>query len=183
MDERALPEDFIEALLSLRNAPRNPRIELEEVPPPRRLAPFTAALAMRTLDEEFSEPLATGRFVVLHDPDGQHGWNGTFRIVAQLRSHIDPEMGNDPLLAEALWAWADECLVDAGAAFHDLTGTVTRETSEAFGGLVLRGSTLNVEMRASWTPDSPSIGEHLVGWSDLVLRTCGVASQRFLEGV
>lgn len=183
MDERAFPEDFIRALLSLRDAPRHTRIELAEVPPPRKLAPFTAALVMRTLDEEFSEPLASGRLVVLHDPDGQTGWNGDFRLVAQLRSHVDPEMGHDPLLAEALWAWADECLGDAGAGYHDLTGTVTREMSESFGGLVLRGSALNVEMRASWTPATPDLGPHLVAWSDLMLRTCGVSSQRFLEGV
>lgn len=183
MDERALPEDFVQALLSLRDAPRHPQVELSEAPGPSRLAPFTAAIVMRTLAEEFDEPLATGRLVILYDPEGNPGWNGTIRLVAQLRSHIDPEMGSDPLLAEALWAWTDECLGAAGAGYHDLTGTVTREISESFGGLVLRGSTMNVEMRASWTASSCALGEHLAGWTDLMLRTCGVSSQRFLEGV
>ncbi|MBF1159329.1 MAG: DUF3000 family protein, partial [Thermobifida sp.] len=40
------------ALLSLRQADHLAHILLEEVPPPRRLAPFTAALAMRTTDED-----------------------------------------------------------------------------------------------------------------------------------
>lgn len=138
---------------------------------------------MRTLAEEFGEPAATGRFVVLHDPGGQPGWNGDFRVVAQIRSHIDPEMGTDPLLAEALWGWADECLFQAGAGYHDLAGTVTRELSEAFGGLELKGSTLNVEIRASWTPSPPDLAPHLSAWTDLMTRTAGVAASRFLEGV
>lgn len=183
MDSRAIPEAFRLALLGLREASGRTDVEFEEVPPPRGLAPLTAALAMRTLAEEFGEPAATGRFVVLHDPGGQPGWNGYFRIVAQIRSHIDPEMGTDPLLAEALWGWADECLFQAGAGYHDLAGTVTRELSEAFGGLELKGSTLNVEIRASWTPSPPDLAPHLSAWTDLMTRTAGVAASRFLEGV
>ncbi len=179
----AIPEAFVEALLSLRRSPRHRAIEIEEVPPPRRLAPFTAALALRTLDEESGEPLASGRFVVLHDPAGQIGWNGEFRLIAQLRSAIDPDMGRDPLLAEALWSYADDCLAEAGAGYHDLTGTVTREISESFGGLRLRGSAFAAEIRASWTPDSPDIGAHLVAWEDLMARTSGAVAPRFLEGV
>ena len=72
------------ALLSLRQADHLAHILLEEVPPPRRLAPFTAALAMRTTDEdEAGQPLSTGRMVILHDPVEQIGWNGTFRVVCQ----------------------------------------------------------------------------------------------------
>ncbi len=178
-----MPNDFVTALLSLRDSPRDPHVLLEEVPPPRRLAPFTAALAMRTRDENNEQPLASGRLVVLHDPQGQVGWNGTFRLVAQLRSQIDPEMGHDPLLGEAIWGWAAECLDEAGAGLHDLTGTVTRELSESFGGLVLRGSSLFVELRASWSPNTAHLGEHLQGWADLMCRTSGVITEHFLEGV
>lgn len=183
VDEQAPPKAFVTALLSLRDGANHPHIEYEEVPPPRRLAPFTAALAMRTFQEDFDQPLATGRFVVLHDPDGQAGWNGAFRLVAQLRSQIDADMGNDPLLSEALWAWAHDCLIDQGASFHDLTGTVTRELSQSFGGLILRGSTLNVELRASWTPSDEYLSDHLSAWSELMCRTCGIHTARFLEGV
>ena len=59
------------ALLSLRQADHLAHILLEEVPPPRRLAPFTAALAMRTTDEdEAGQPLSTGRMVILHRSGG-----------------------------------------------------------------------------------------------------------------
>lgn len=179
----APPEAFSLALLDLRHASMRTDIDYEEVPPPRTLAPFAAALAMRTRAEEYGEPAATGRFLVLHDPCGQAGWNGDFRIVAQIRSHIDPEMGTDPLLSEALWGWADECLFHAGADYHDLAGTVTRELSESFGGLELKGSTLNVEVRASWTPQLPDLSAHLHAWSDFMARAAGVVASRFLEGV
>ena len=184
VNEIVAPDEFVQALLSLREAPGLPRILLEEVVPPSRLAPFTAAVAMRTIDEDdVGQPLGSGRLVVLHDPDGQIGWNSTFRLVAQLRAQIDPEMGADPLLAEALWGWTQDCLDDAGAGYHDLTGTVTRELSEAFGGLVLRGSNLFVEIRASWSPNTYFIGEHMVGWAALIRRTAGVVPSLFLEGI
>ena len=96
-----MPEEFVRALLSLRQADHLPHILLEEVSPPRRLAPFTAALAMRTIDEDpAGQPLSTGRMIVLHDPVEQIGWNGTFRIVCQMRTQVDAEMAIDPMLAE-----------------------------------------------------------------------------------
>ncbi len=183
MTDHAVPDDFVSALLSLREAPRNPEVELEEVPAPGRLAPWTAALALRTVREDHGQPLASGRLVVLHDPGTQPGWNGEFRVVAQLRTQVDPEMGSDPLLGEAVWGWALECLDDAGAQVHDVTGTVTREASESFGGLHLRGAALHVELRASWTPATPDLGEHLVAWSDLLCRTSGITPSHYLEGV
>lgn len=183
VNARELPPDFVTALLSLRDSTGHLDIELEEVPPPRALAPYSAALVMRTRREEYGQSLATGRFVVLHDPAEQVGWNGVFRIVAQLRSHIDPEMSTDPLLSEALWMWGIECLDRAGASLNHMTGTVTREVSESFGGLELKGSALNVEVRASWTPKTPYLGEHLAGWADYMCRVAGVTSEHFLEGV
>ena len=147
------------ALLSLRQADHLAHILLEEVPPPRRLAPFTAALAMRTTDEdEAGQPLSTGRMVILHDPVEQIGWNGTFRVVCQLRAQVDAEMIGDPLLSEGVWGWMLDCLETAGAGFHDLTGPVTREMREAFGGLDLRGSSLFVDVRSSLTPNSAYLG-------------------------
>ena len=176
-----IPEDFTTALLSLRDA-AHPLVMREEIPAPSRLAPWSAALAIRTQAEAHDEALGLGRFIVLHDPDGQAGWNGDFRLVMQLRAQIDAEMGTDPLLSEALWHWAHDCLDERGAGFHDLTGTVTREMSESFGGLILRGSTLYVEIRTSLTPNTPWIGEHLLAWQDFMCRITGVDSHRFLEG-
>ena len=133
--------------------------------------------------DEAGQPLSTGRIVILHDPVGQIGWNGTFRVVSQLRAQIDADMMGDPLLAEGVWGWTLDCLHAAGAGLHDLTGTVTREMSETFGGLELRGSSLFVDVRASWTPNSEHLGEHLSGWADVMRRTAGIVPARHLEGV
>ncbi|RRC96285.1 DUF3000 domain-containing protein [Schaalia canis] len=183
MSDTPIPEEFTTALLSLRDTPRSPELVLQEIPPPRQLAPWSAGLSLHTRKEGHQNPLATGRFVVLYDPDGQIGWNGSFRIVAQLRTQIDAEMSTDPLLCEALWNWAHDCLDDAGAGYHDLTGTVTKEMSESFGGLQLTDSALYVELRASWTPSTPYLGEHLSAWMELVCRTSGVTPTRHLEHI
>lgn len=174
MSDTPIPEDFRTALLSLRDAPRVSAIHLSEIPAPQTLAPYTAALRLHTAQPTEGEPLASGRFVILHDPDGQEGWNGSFRLVAQMRAHIDAEMSNDPLLSEALWHWAHDCLDEVGAGYHSLTGTVTKESSESFGGLTLTGSQLVVELRASWTPRTAYLGEHLHAWATLMGRCSGV---------
>ncbi|WP_026461030.1 DUF3000 family protein [Schaalia suimastitidis] len=183
MSEAVPPEDFIASLTSLRDGATHPGIEYEELPSPTRMAPWTAAVGLRTRAHDFGQPRSAGRLVILHDPEGQAGWNGSFRIVAQMRSQIDSDMGHDPLLSEALWQWAHDCLDEAGAGYHDMTGTVTREISESFGGLILKGATLHVELRASWTPNTPYLGEHLQAWAMLMLRSAGVESSLHLEGV
>lgn len=181
--DSAIPEAFTQALLSIRRASRHRLIERQEVPPPSRLAPFSAALALHTRSERNAESVASGHFVVLYDPNGQLGWNGDFRLVAHIRSEVDDDMGRDPLLAEALWGYADECLREADPAFHDFTGSVTREISESFGNLQLRGSAFTVELRASWTPSSTNIGAHLGAWENLMALTSGAYAPRFLQGV
>lgn len=169
-----IPDEFRTALLSLRDAPRISALHLAEVPSPQTLAPYTAALSIHTEAQKSDEPVASGRVVILYDPDTQPGWNGRFRIVAQLRTHIETEMGADPLLSEALWHWTHDCLEESGAGYHSLIGTVSKEVSESFGGLILTGSDTCVEMRASWTPNTPYLGEHLYAWMTLIGRISGV---------
>ena len=48
---------------------------------------------------------------------------------------------------------------------------------------MLRGSNLFVEIRASWSPTTQFIGEHMVGWAALIRRTAGVVPSLFLEGI
>ena len=48
---------------------------------------------------------------------------------------------------------------------------------------MLRGSNLFVEIRASWSPNTQFIGEHMVGWAALIRRTAGVVPSLFLEGI
>ena len=108
-----MPERFEKALLSMRHAPRPRGLVLDEVPAPRRLAPYAAALTAETVQTEGGVPIATGRFVVLHDPAGQDAWNGDLRIVAMTRSRLDDEVGADPLLGSAARSWLIEALDNA----------------------------------------------------------------------
>lgn len=164
-DAPTLPPDFEAALLSLRGHAFRPEVHLEEVPPPTRIAPWALAMTAEinpTTDAE--DMLANGRFVVLHDPDGQDAWNGTFRVVVLARARLEEEMGADPMLGEAAWSWLTDSLTDARAEYHSLSGTVTRVLSETFGGLEVRGHEVEIEMRASWTPASSDLGPHLRAW-------------------
>lgn len=174
MHDERIPPDFRTALLSLRDTVRTPGLLVEEISSPRGLAPFSATLAIHTQAHEHNTPLATGRLVILHNPSGVPEWGGSFRLAAHMRARIEPEMSSDPLLSEALWHWAHDCLEESGAGYHSLTGTVTREVSESFGGLRLTDSTEYVELRASWTPVTPYLGEHLHAWTTLLGRTAGV---------
>src|SRR4051812_8079953 len=61
-----------------------PRSELRriDIAPPRRLAPHSFALGVELADDEDdSDTVAvTGRLILLHDPEAQDTWNGTFRM-------------------------------------------------------------------------------------------------------
>ena len=169
----AIPERFEEALLSLRRAARPRGLVLDEVPAPRRLAPFAAALAAQTEDTQAGTPVASGRFVVLHDPDGQEAWGGDFRIVVMARARVDAEVGTDPALGAAAWSWLAEALDHQGAGHRALVGTVTRVLSETFGSLELTDTCGHAEIRASWSPVSPDLEPHLTAWYELIHVAAG----------
>ena len=168
-----MPQRFEEALLSMRHAPRPRGLVLDEVPAPRRLAPYTAALTAETVQTEGGVPIATGRFVVLHDPAGQDAWDGDLRIVVMTRSRLDDEVGADPLLGSAARSWLIEALDNAGAGYRALVGTITRVLSETFGGLELTDSCAHAEIRASWSPTTPDLTPHLVAWYELLHVAAG----------
>ncbi|MDO5034957.1 MAG: DUF3000 domain-containing protein [Actinomycetaceae bacterium] len=175
------PQEFIDALLSLRRVEQKGGIEIEEVPAPRKIAPYAAALRAYTLAEEDELPIATGRFVILYDPASQPGWHSNFRIIVHVRSQMDPELGNDPLIGEVVWSWAHDALDEAGANAKAMNGTVTRELSETFGGLELSGSDVEIEMRASWSPGTSDLGPHMEAWLRLIERTAGTYIDDDLE--
>ena len=88
-------------------------LELHEVPAPRRLAPHAVAFSAEVLRD--GDEIATGRFVVLHDPAGQDGWRGDTRVVAFVSAEVDAEMAGDPALAEVGWSWLQDSLHDRAA--------------------------------------------------------------------
>ena len=104
-----VPPEFLHALGTLRKAHCRSEVRLAEIPAPARLAPYAVALGAEVMafgaaggttpvhgpaamalaaasgtDDEGETELATGRFILLHDPDVSAVWDGEFRIEGQL---------------------------------------------------------------------------------------------------
>ena len=176
----AAPEAFRAAAASLFAAMADagrPGLALREVPAPRKLAPYSVAVSADV--SRGDDEVASGRFVVLHDPAGQDGWKGDTRIVAFVSADVEAEMGADPALAGVGWQWLTESLRDRGALHTAAGGTVTRTLSSRFGSLEEPEETSEVEIRASWTalPQADGLidlGQHLGAWCDLLCATAGL---------
>ncbi|WP_415856161.1 DUF3000 domain-containing protein [Sinomonas sp. G460-2] len=181
-----LPADFQSALRSLRAAVGRSELRLEEIPAPARLAPYAVALEAEVLDSAGrprtprhapapdTGELATGRFILLHDPEPPAVWQGTFRIVTYIRARLEPEMAEDALLGSVAWTWLVEALEKHGAGYTAAGGTATRVLSESFGTLAGRRESIDIELRASWTPTSPAVRSHLEAWADMVCTFAGL---------
>lgn len=166
------PDSFRQALASLRSAHLRPEVVLDETPAPQRLAPYAIALSAEV--RQGADDLATGRLVVLHDPEGQDAWAGPTRVVGYVRAACEPEMANDPLLPAVGWSWLLEALQARGATFTAASGTVTRVASESFGALGGGPGSAEVEIRASWSPLDEELGRHLEGFGDLLCQAGGL---------
>lgn len=174
-----MPQAFRRALAALEVTPHRPEVRFGGLPAPKRLAPY--AHAMEATVQNGDEELADGRFVLLHDPDGQEPWQGTFRIVTLGRTELDAEMAADPLLPEVTWTWLTGALEAHGVAYTAPSGTVTRSGSAFFGALAERAPHAELEIRASWTPTAPllagevpDVGAHLVAWCELLCQCAGL---------
>src|SRR6476660_6689738 len=187
VDPSAFPEEVRLAVAQWRGARLRPEVLCEEMPAPQRIAPYASALSADvTVD---GEDVGTGRLVLLHDPAGNDAWEGTFRCVAYARAEIDPEMANDPLLAEVGWSWLVEALAAHGATYLAPSGTVTKVSSESFGSMSDEEASAQLEIRASWTPVSepladglggpgadgvPHLEPHVEAWSELICTASGL---------
>lgn len=167
-----LPADFELALASLRKVRSRSELSLAEIPAPARLAPFGVALGAEVMID--GEELATGRFILLHDPQGQELWDGTFRIVTYIRAQLEADIGNDSLLGNVAWAWLIEALEEQGANYTNAGGTATRILSESYGALAARPDAIDLELRASWTPIGTSVSPHLEAWANIVGTFAGL---------
>ena len=171
---------FDELVEVLRTFTPRDEIILEEVPAPQKLAShsfaFTADISNGALGENEDE-VASGRFVILHEPGGQDTWEGDFRCVTFMRADVESEMQEDPLLPEVGWNWLLDSLATTGAEFNAPSGTVTRVSSASFGKLSPRNSDSEIEIRASWSPviTAPAdIFLHVQAWCNLITEVAGL---------
>lgn len=150
-----------------------PEISISEIPAPQRLAPFAYAISADLMDGDLD--VATGRFVLLHDPDGQETWEGNFRCVTFVRSALDIEMESDPLLPDVGWSWFVDALSNSKAEYVSPSGTVTRVMSASYGQLSPQDESSEIEVRASWTPTNPKqLINHVNAWLDLMASAAGL---------
>ncbi|MBA2894501.1 DUF3000 domain-containing protein [Nonomuraea sp. NPDC050663] len=166
------PPEFARAVETLRAAEVRPEIELEDLPAPQRLAPFSAAIGASVYRDD--DELAVGRLILLFDPDGQRGWEGPFRLVAYVRADMEPEITSDPLLGPVAWSWLTEALDTRLAAYSAAGGTVTRAVSEGFGNKAEDPVTTELELRASWSPLEEDMSAHVAAWCDLMCLAAGI---------
>ena len=171
----------------LRSITPRSEIILEEVPAPQKLAAYSFAFSADVsngLLGEAEDELASGRFVLLHEPGGQDTWEGEFRCVTFVRADVDPVMQEDPLLPEVGWSWFLESITNSGCKFNAPSGTVTRVSSASFGKLSPRHDESEMEIRASWSPiveDPRDLTKHIEGWCNLIAEVSGL--QPVPEGV
>jgi hypothetical protein len=125
-------------------------VAVHELPAPTRIAPHAFSLA-GTVGRD-GDDVASGRLVLLFDPDGQNAWEGTTRFVCYARAEVDPEVAADPLVSEVTWSWLCEALHAHDVDVRALGGTVTTTASRRFGVLAADGDNFDVELRCSWSP-------------------------------
>jgi hypothetical protein len=170
------PEAFRRAVASLRNAAADaadPAVELRETAAPSRLAPYAFALTADVVSGE--DELASGRFIVLHDPNGQEAWDGDTRVVAFATAGVEEEIGRDPLLPEVGWAWLTDALAKREVSYRAEGGTVTSTTSARFGAMAEQPGSCDLEIRCSWTPgDVDDLSAHLAAFCDVLCSMAGL---------
>ena len=173
----------MDACEAVRAQPGTQHVTLEEIPAPSKLAPWALALggevdaaAVPTTPSNPDE-IASGRVVILYDPDRPKEWDGEFRIVSYIRAELERELGHDAMLASVAWSWLTEALELNDCETTRVGGTITRVMSESFGTLAHRRTTIDLEMRASWTPvyEHPAeLAHHVFAWTELLATVAGL---------
>jgi hypothetical protein len=179
------------AFMAGRDAQVRSDLQFEDVPAPKRLAPYATAIAA-TVQRDDAD-IAWGRLVLLYDPEGQQGWEGSFRLVAYIRAEVEPEIAADPLLGEVGWSWLSEALDTHVPGYAVPSGTITRVITEGFGAKRDELPLTGFELRASWSPAGPGgpwgsmgpgpdtsdlhtldLSAHIAAWCDCLSAAAGL---------
>ena len=172
--DRIAPAAFRAAVAQFGLVRVRSEIEIDELPAPPRLAPWSHALSATVTDSDDRPAPASGRFIVLYDPNGVAAWNGTLRIVVFLTAEVDGDIARDPLLPDVAWSWLTESMSSSGASWTALGGTVTSTSSTRFGDIAGPGRTDDLEIRASWTATDDHTGHHLAAFTELLAIAAGL---------
>ena len=140
-------------------------VDFETQPPPRKLAPFAAAVGAtvyapepgaRVICRTRTTRSAGAASSCSTTRPGKTGWDGPFRIIAYVRADLEPEIAADPLIGQVGWSWLTEALDARAAGYRLPSGTVTRVVTEGFGAKQDEPMATGFELRASWSPADPA---------------------------
>ncbi len=174
------PAQFRAAVEAMGTATCHPRIELAPIRPPQRLAPYSYALGAEVTHPDTgtvpvdSEGDAFGRLILLHDPDGDDAWHGTFRLVAYIQADIDAALATDPLLPEVAWSWLVDALETRSEPFTALGGTVTSTSSVRYGDIAGPPRAHQLELRTSWTALTTDMRPHVEAFCEVLAYSAGL---------
>jgi hypothetical protein len=136
------------------------------------MAPFTWACSSEVVWQQ--EEVASGRLVILHDPEGDDSWKGEYRMVALVQAQLEPEFAIESMLGDVAWSWVTESLELHEATSRELGCTATRVVSQSYGAMAGRPSTVDIEMRVSWTPTDAELGPHFAAFSAMLAAAGGL---------
>jgi hypothetical protein len=172
------PADFRRAVTGLSGAGLRPGTVVAPLPAPARRAPWSSAIAVGVAGaggaDDDDEDAASGRMVLLHDPDGVAAWDGTLRVVVFGTCEVDADMAADPLLSGVAWSWLTERLAAHEVPYRALGGTVTTTCSTRFGDIAGPTRTDDLELRASWTARTFDTASHLAAFADFLATAAGL---------
>ena len=171
-----LPEAFKLAVESISSVAFREELTVRQIDSPSGVAPYSYALAADVLiaEHEHESQHGTGRFILLYDPAEPESWSGPFRVVAFAQAPLEAEIGLDPFLANVAWSWLTDALTIREADYFNASGTATRILSTGFGELADAGEGAQIELRASWSPASPQMGEQAEAWGELLCMLSGL---------
>jgi hypothetical protein len=177
-DPTAPPAPFQRAVAGLSAVRPRQELVVSPLEAPPRLAPHTWAMSAEAdagrPGEDLDEPDTSGRLILLHDPEGQDAWEGTFRFVCFVQARLEPEQLGDEMLPMVAWSWLTEALEQHGAGYVALGGTVTQTSSVRFGDIAGPRRDDDVELRASWTPTADDLRCHAEAFFTLVSTAAGL---------
>lgn len=183
------PAAFSAAVASMDSAVPRPGIELADIRPPKKLAPFSHAVGLGVVrdlpgsgagagaaagaEAPAGEGDAFGRLILLHDPAWDEG-PGLMRVVSFLQADMDAATVSDPLLPQVAWEWLTDGLDgrltgDTPAVdYRDLRGTVTATTSVRHGDIGGPPLAYQLELRASWTATDTDLASHVRAFAEVL---------------
>jgi hypothetical protein len=170
----AIPEEFASALLSADSAEFRTELEVTTIASPEGIAPFAKAWsATVTPQARENGDQGTSRLVLLYDPSSPEAWSGVWRMVCFAKAPLDQSMGEDPMLPDVAWSWLTDALDAHGAAFSRAAGTASTIVSTGLGEMVSEVKGAEMELRASWSPRTGQMRDHLEAWAEFVCMLAG----------